>query len=249
MSVGGGFKKGKAEFAMKDIDGRDIKTATESFRYDGEDKVLSVNGIDIDSTDNFYGLYFRYNGREYNIYTSDEDRLTFDGNCYFQDAVTFNGAIYDRDGVSTAGGVTSFGKLAYLSCDDQGAVIWSELYDVHCWQFRKGPVTLLIYIADWAGNSPTENLFTYLNSPIFDIEFNARANKIFNIHASFTSPYSGNYLVSYTIDRGPAESGGDGVSFNLTLIGRDSSGAMNVQTLSQEMTSNSYQSGEIKLLF
>ena len=253
MSIGGGFKKGKAEFAMKDIDGHDIKTATESFGYAEGNKVLTVNGIDINSNDSQYGIYFLGKGYEYNIYSAAEG-LFFDAGCNFSAEVQFDGGfnitgrITDSDGVNTAAGVTSYGKPAYLSCNNNGSVIWSEVYDVHCWQFRKGPVTLLIYIADWTGNSSENNLFTYLDSPVFDSEFNTRVNRIFNIQGSFTSPYSGNYLVNYTFDRGPGESG-DVVGINLTLIGKDSSGAMNVQTLRQEMTSTSFQNQDIKLLF
>ena len=254
MSVGGGFKKGKAEFAMKDIDGHDIKTATESFGYVDVDKVLTVNGVDINSSGNGYGIYFRGNGYDYNIYSAVEG-LFIDGECTFSNEAKFDGGfnltgpITDSDGVSTAGGAVSFpGKPAYLSCDDGGNVVWSELYDVHCWKFQKGPVTLYIYMAvAMPNNDANNNLYTYFaNVP--DSLFMERVNKLVNIRGSFSAPYSGNYLVDYNISR-TGTSPNTIVQINLTLIGRDSTGSMNVQTITQEIASNSYQNGTIVYQF
>lgn len=254
MSIGGGFKKGKAEFAMKDIDGNDIKTAAESFRYEDGDKLLKVNGLDIDSRNSLYGIYFRNTGYEYNIYP-DSDYLWFTGNCHFNNDVTFadsihiGGHIFDSDGIDTAGGSVSFpGKPAYLSCDDAGNVMWAELYDTHCWKFQKGPVTLYIYMADsMLNNDENNNLYTYFanvdNSLLMD-----RVYKVVNIRGSFSAPYSGNYLVDYNISR-TGTSPNTIVQINLTLIGRDSTGGMNVQTITQEITSDSYRNGTIVYQF
>lgn len=252
MSVGGGFKKGKAEFAMKDIDGNDIKPATESFSYVDGDKVLTVNGIDINSTENYHGLYFKDGEYACNIYP-EEGYLVFDCASKLQNEVIFTYginiqcSITDFNGITSCNEVTGSEKLAYLSCNVDGDVNWAEINDIHCYQFRVGYANFYIYIADYPGANLTNNLYTYLavNNPT---EFENRVNKIVSINANFSSPYPGYSLLKYTITR-TGNSPSYIINLTATIIGKDSSGAIDIRDVTFEINSNAYSTGSLVYKF
>lgn len=274
MSVGGGFKKGKAEFAMKDIDGNDIKTATESFKYvtyeGAEHKVLGIDGIDImEKGISQYGIYFRYGGTEGHIYSDDllyidcntgvqidsETGININGLVYLNNSnISLNNSSLDFQSagakiIDTSGewDSSAFGQDAYLSVNDAGEIAWATVNQIHCWQFRKSPATLFIYLADYTGDDENNNLYTYFVNA-GSSQFDDRVNKLVNISGSFSAPYSGYKLLSYTVNR-TGTSPNVIVQFVLTIIGKDSSNAIDIRELTLEMTSNSYHNADIVYKF
>ena len=201
MSVGGGYKKGKAEFAVKDVNGKDITIATESFGYIGSDKVLNVNGIDINITDSNYGIHFKDEyGDDFNIYLTDtglviSNALSVEGDIYPQSNISFTdgGGIVDINGNGSCDSVTGTDEYAFLSNDSNGKIHWKKAYDVHCWLYRSGNITCYIY-----STFDTPTLYEALNSVPTD-----KINEyVINVRLMLSAPQS-NYIPTsnYTISK------------------------------------------------
>lgn len=192
MSVGGGYKKGKAEFAVKDVNGKDITVATDNFRHETWGNILDVNGIYINDTGNNFGLKFHNtDDNEACIYLEDTD-ININAGLYVNGTITpsssisfTNGSIIiDATGHGSSNTVTGSDERAFLSNDSAGLIHWKKIYDVHCWLYRSGNITCYIY-----STFDTPTLYEALNRvPIDKID-----EYVINVRLILDAPQS-NYI-------------------------------------------------------
>ena len=189
MSVGGGYKKGKAEFAVKDVNGKDITVATESFDYVGSDKVINVNGICIDDiNNNGYGIYFECpaENSEANIFIA-EGALVIDGASTNASRVKIEGDLFVA-----------------------GQVYGNNLYSnyVHCWQLRGGDYTFYIYTI-----STTDNFYADISSI-----FGSGGEKLVNFKGTYSGANSSHYPIQYLHYAFIASESKYNITFNCLVI-------------------------------
>lgn len=230
MSVGGGFKKGKAEFAVKDVNGKPITMATDSFKNIKDDtgtyKLIDVDGIDIG--DNTYGICFNSPSQnsEANIFVN-EGALIIDGSSTNTSTVKIEGDL------SIAGEVYANN-------------IYSQY--VHCWTLSGTNYTFKLYIADYTGNTPSENLYTYFANETSTTALNTKYDKVFNIRG-FVSVDGNEYKPqSYTIERS-GTAGNYIITIKFRIIGDGPNNAVVLKRFNAKIDSNSYQNGSIVYQF